>query len=766
MYDNFLKITQTPFWLCLILCGELWAEAPLEKTTPLEMQGDLAAQMVSGLHRDLDRRTTDARSERKTHWSHIVSAEGAREEKRSTLTTILGAVAPRLPASMETLGRPGATGPVAESEHYAIFPVRWPVVPGVWGEGFLVEPHQAALASVVVLPDADELPETIVGLGTGSPLRSEGVFRLATAGCRILILSPLNREDTWSGHPDVRMTNQPHREFLYRGAYEMGRHPIGYEVLTVSSAIDWIESKSPGQRVGLMGYGEGGLVALHAAAIDTRVDATVVSGYFGPREGLWEEPIYRNVWSLLKDFGDAEVAALIAPRTLLVEDATPPTVSGPPLTAGRPHGAAPGVVPHPTPDAVQAEVARAQAYYPAGDNPAGWLQLMETNDKLPGQPETFETLAQHLGISELPTSPATQTPAPGHRPDPAARMERQVKGWLAHTKHVMEEGQFVRKALWEKADATSVDTWVQSTAWYRNDFHETVIGKLPEPTMDPNARSRQVYETDAFIGYEVVLDVYADVFAYGILLVPKGIPEGEQRPVVVCQHGLEGRPQDVADPNNVHKAYDQYGCRLAEEGFIVYAPQNPYIGKDHFRSAQRKANPLGLSLFSYIIAQHDQTLDWLGSLPFVDPDRIAFYGLSYGGKTAMRVPAILEGYCLSICSGDYNEWIWKNVTTRQIYSYMFHGEYEMFEWNMGNTYNYAEMSWLICPRPFMVERGHHDGVAPDEWVGYEYARTQRRYDLLGIGENTTIEWFDGPHKINGVGTFEFLRKHLKHPKVK
>ena len=150
-------------------------------------------------------------------------------------------------------------------------------------------------------------------------------------------------------------------------------------------------------------------------------------------------------------------------------------------------------------------------------------------------------------------------------------------------------------------------------------------------------------------------------------------------------------------------------------------------------------------MFSYIIEQHRQTLDWLKTQTFVDPERIAFYGLSYGGKTAMRVPAILEDYCLSICSGDYDEWIWKNVTRRQIYSYVFHGEYEMFEWNLGNTYNYAEMSWLICPRPFMVERGHFDGVAPDEWVGYEFARTQRRYDLLDIGDATTIEYFNGPH---------------------
>jgi hypothetical protein len=215
----------------------------------------------------------------------------------------------------------------------------------------------------------------------------------------------------------------------------------------------------------------------------------------------------------------------------------------------------------------------------------------------------------------------------------------------------------------------------------------------------------------------------------------------------------------VADPKVDSPYYHRFACRLAEMGFVTFAPQNPYIGGDAFRVLQRKANPLKLSLFSFIIRQHERALDWLASLPFVDPDRLAFYGLSYGGKTAMRVPAVLERYCLSICSGDFNEWIWKNVSARHKYTYLLTGEYEMPEWNLGNTFNYSELSGLICPRPFMVERGHFDGVAPDEWVAYEFAKTRRLYDTLGIGERTEIEFFNGPHTINGVGTFQFLQKH-------
>ena len=96
-------------------------------------------------------------------------------------------------------------------------------------------------------------------------------------------------------------------------------------------------------------------------------------------------------------------------------------------------------------------------------------------------------------------------------------------------------------------------------------------------------------------------------------------------------------------------------------------------------------------------------------------------------------------------------------------SYMFTREYEMYEFDLGNTFNYAEMAGLIAPRPFMVERGHRDGVAPDEWVAAEYAKVRLRYADLKIPERTAIEFFDGPHMINGVGTFKFLHEKLNWP---
>ncbi len=295
-------------------------------------------------------------------------------------------------------------------------------------------------------------------------------------------------------------------------------------------------------------------------------------------------------------------------------------------------------------------------------------------------------------------------------------------------------------------------------------FWEEVIGRLPDPDLPMNPRTRLIYDEPKFKGYEVMLDVWTDVFAYGILLVPNDLKAGEHRPVVVCQHGLEGRASDVADPKSDSPYYHRFAARLAERGFITFSPQNPYIGKDRFRLLLRKSHPLKLTLFSFIIGQHQRILEWLVTLPFVDPARIGFYGLSYGGKTAMRVPTLLDGYVLSICSGDFNEWVWKTTSVESKYSYMILHEYDMYEFNLANVANYAELATLMAPRPFMVERGHDDPVAPDEWVTFEFAKARRFYDIrLGLPDRCVIELFDGPHTINGKGTFQFLEKYLGWP---
>jgi cephalosporin-C deacetylase-like acetyl esterase len=721
----------------------------LPGTKKLTTEGDLAAAMVTGIDQYLTRETENTPKSRSSAQDPL-SQDGLRKR----LSEILGLMDRREKGSLRIQSGAEALKEVGEGPGFRIYEVCWSVLRGVDGEGLLMVPEGDAVANIIAMPDCEISPEEFAGLSPGRTSMSRIPRLLAQSGCRVLIPVLMDRKCTHSGNPDIAMTNQPHREFVYRAAYELGRHVIGYEIQKVLAAVDTFESGE--LPIGVFGHGEGGLIAFYSAALDDRIDSTVVSGFFQPREGLWSQPIYRNVFGLLNDFGDAEVAAMISPRKLVVEIADHAEVVEPPECKDVRQSGAPGRLSTPDPVDVSAEFDRAVER----STDSSGLVLTTSSDGRPGAEETLNAFLDGLGAS-FDRDQADDLPASlrdGVCPD--MRFKRQFDQLVEHTQVSLREAEDRRAEYWAEARGANSTVYPKQAELYRERLWKDVIGSLPPIEMAPNPHSRLFYDDPKVKAYEVALDVYPDVFAYGILLVPKRIRKGEKRPVVVCQHGLEGRPQDVVGPEGPRHPYGSFAYELAKEGFVTYAPQNPYIGQDAFRVLQRKANPLKLSLFSFIVRQHEQTLGWLSTLPFVDSDRIAFYGLSYGGKTAMRVPALVKQYCLSICSADYNEWIMKNVTVHHRCSYMFSGEYEMPEFNLGNTFNYAEMSWLICPRPFMVERGHHDGCAPDEWVGYEYAKTYRHYALQGLGDRTEIEYFDGPHTINGEGTFAFLRKHL------
>ena len=757
-------------FLLFVAISPLRAETePLPGTAPWDDRSDPAAAMVAGLHKYLDRELTASVARRADRWHRDHSSEAAYSRSvapnRERFVTAIGAVGERVkPVELSYVSTPDSPAKVAENERVEVFAVRWTVYPGVEAEGLMLVPKGEIVANVITIADCALGPEAFAGLSDALEPEARVARVLAERGCRVLVPVLIDRSDEFSGNPIVRMTNLPHREWIYRMSFETGRHVLGYEVDKVRAAVDWFTRAGAPQRpVGVAGHGEGGLIAFYSAAADPRIDAAWVGGCFGPREGVWREPIDHNVWGLLDEFGDAEIAGLIAPRGLLIEACRGAEYAGPPPPRAGRDDAAPGRLTAFEPTLVQAEFQRLRAFTAGPPEAKLSLILSNNNDTMNARGEAADRFASQLGIEAKAPAPAGPLQDRRIGFDPRARMKRQVGQLVDYTQAVVRGSERRRYAYWSRTDTTSPDAYARSIEPYRAAFHDELIGKFPAASEPLEARTRKLFDEPKWTGHAVRLAVWPDVPASGILLLPKDIKPGEHRPVVVCQHGLEGRPEDVADPR-INSVYHAFAGQLADRGYIVYAPQNPYIGKNEFRLLQRKLNPLKKSLFSVIVRQHERALEWLETLPGVDPDRIAFYGLSYGGKTAMRVPAVLTKYRLSICSGDFNEWVVKNTSIDRPLSYMYTGEWEMPEFGLAERFNYAEMAALIAPRPFQVERGHSDGVAPDEWVGYEYAKVKRLYDTLGLADRTGIAYFNGGHMIHGEETFAFLARHLDWPR--
>jgi cephalosporin-C deacetylase-like acetyl esterase len=727
------------------------------------------------------------------------------EANRKELQTIIGAVDKRLPPRIEYFGNTFERVVAYQGDGFRVAQVRWPVLEGVWGEGLLVTPSEAAVAAAIVIPDADQTPEQLLGMVEGVPADSQLARRLIANNVEVLIPTLVSRQKLETEDVRLKRSDQTKREWIYRQAFHMGRHLIGYEVQKVLAAVDWLEVRHAQQKasrlrppgpisksdsedteplnvstdlrlsnrsyaigratrsqepIGVAGYGEGALIAFYAAAIDTRINATLVSGYFDSREDVWSQPIYRNVWSLLKRFGDAEIASLILPRKLIIE-----------------HSDAPSMADHkgdsktPEFESVRREVARIRA---SEDGEGPVFVHGESGATFSG--ESANDFLTALGV-DTPAKPVDRMDDNRFAFDSDARNQRTVQQIENHVQGLVRKSEHVRDnfMLYDLMPELAESRWstekqhpiheskkfIEGATEFRRKFNEEGVGTFDEEFLPFNARSRMVKETDKWIAYDIVLDVYDELFAWGVLVLPKDLKPGEKRPVVVCQHGRGGVPRDTLDNNKT--AYNDFAARLAERGFITFAPHNLYYGEDRYRWLDRKANTIGCTLFSFIVAQHDQILRWLDSQPFVDGDRIAFYGLSYGGETAVRVPTVLEKYCLSICSGDFNQWTRKIAATDQPFSFMRSIEWEMPYWNLGHTFDYAEMTYLMVPRPFMVERGHHDRVGRDRWVAHEYAKVRWLYAQFGLSDRVDIEYFQGGHSINGQGTFKFLHKHLDWP---
>jgi dienelactone hydrolase len=717
--------------------------------------------IIDGVRLFYEKRIDAIKPERELYWNRDLSSPEAYsssvEPNRANFRSILGAVDEREPVSMEKRNR------IGETDKYVVYEVRWPVlkevtprpalqnwpeldVPGkIFGEGLLLEAKGIPNGYAIAIPDADQAPEDIAGLNSRIEKNSQFARRLAENGLTVVVPVVIDRTNRWS-----RNTNRPSRSWIYSQTHEMGRTVTGYEVQKMEAVIDWFEKQnSDDAKIGIAGYGEGGLLAFYTAALDKRVTTTLVSGYFAPREKVWKEPIYRNVWGLLKEFGDAEIASLIAPRSLVVEYSKVPDYDGS-KNDGK-EIEPPGELWTHSFDEVESEFNRISAL--SGANIGERVLIHNEEKTVPfGSEKAMNRFISMLGNME-PVALSEDTPNDSRKEfDSETRMGRMVEQMVGHTQLLLRDSEYKRQEFVKKY--TDQDK-------LRNYFREELTGWLNDDFSPANVRTKLFDDQPGYACYDVLMDVLPDVSLWGVLCIPKGIKEGEKRPVIVLQHGRGGNPLTALSEGS---GYYEVGRRLADRGFVVFTPFGNWTGETRFRWIDRIAKPAKNTLWSTIGRQHQQLIRWFSTLPFVDPSRIAIYGKSIGGQTASLAASMVPEYALSINCAYFNESARKETSVYFPTSFVFCVDSEMPMWNRGHTLEYAEMAnRLIFPRPFMVEHGKKDGIAVPGWVEYEYAKVENFYEQTGKGDLTELDLHEGGHIINSVKTFPFLHKHLDWP---
>ncbi len=302
---------------------------------------------------------------------------------------------------------------------------------------------------------------------------------------------------------------------------------------------------------------------------------------------------------------------------------------------------------------------------------------------------------------------------------------------------------------------------------------ERVAGPSLPVSRKQGAQTRRIERHPTYDLYEVVLESVPGVAVAGYLLVPSNRQSGQPVPAVICQHGLGGRPEALVGITDRLEGnqwvYDRFAQRLAERGYVTFVPFMNWgwpavASRDQL---VKYAYALGFAPNRFEVAQLHAVVDFLQTRPEVLAERIAFYGLSYGGHASLWLCGHEPRLAAVVTAGHFNEWQTKLLNPEispplvRPTAYVTVDEgYDMFNYNVLNELGHAELATRFAPRPQMIENGLQDSVTPTAWVNREFARTQAVFDWLNAADQVTLEHFNGPHRVWAKGSFCFLERHL------
>lgn len=169
--------------------------------------------IIDGVRIYHEERLKSLKPQRGDYWKRNLSSaeEYSRSVKfnRTRFRNMLGAVDQREPVSMEKKNK------IAETDRYVVSEIHWSVLKEIsprpplqkwpeldvprkiYGEGILLEPKGKSKGAVIAIPDADQEPESLVGLKEGVDRNSQYARRLAENGYTVVVPVIIDRTNRW-----------------------------------------------------------------------------------------------------------------------------------------------------------------------------------------------------------------------------------------------------------------------------------------------------------------------------------------------------------------------------------------------------------------------------------------------------------------------------------------------------------------------------------------------------------------------------------------
>ena len=616
--------------------------------------------------------------------------------------------------------------------------VSLPITAGFEAQALLFLPQSnGPKAAVIAVPPASESAEEFAGIAEQEQPASWLKVFLARS---VAVAIPVMVERTRDHFLCQEAGGKDRRQILWRAGFIVGRSLVGVDVQQVLAVRRFLASCRgiDPQNIGVFGDRQGGMTALFAAAMDEQFAGVGILDYFQQREDCWKEPVDRLLYGQLGEFGDAELAALVAPRPLILV-----------TSAG-------GAIPFAS---EQAESHRAGRFYQA-------LRESERLTSLKVQDDGLEITALRLAAS-LSADRAKRIPSIALRiafGEVKKSCDEHFVVLYQYLRGLDRASDRVRKEYWG-LDSTPPEDRAQKAAKLRTELARLMGVILPE-AVPLSPRTALIGETDKFLAYDVLLKAAPGVEVFGQLLVPRSVAghRDKRLPAVVCQHGFNGAPQYVTgvgtDVESQDRYYHRFGERLAERGYVVFAPYMAVT--DRINPIVRMAAGLGMMRTSIELTKLHRVIDFLQSLPFVDSGRIGYYGMSYGGYAATWMVPLEARLQFTIISAYFNV-LGLELTDTSLpgHSFWNQPDEDPYTWNTLNRFTDVELIAAMYPRPVCIEWGLDDPVTPSVWHEQAWKEVEAYATAWGVGDKVEDDDFIGPHTVHGIQTFLFIDRWLR-----
>ena len=186
-----------------------------------------------------------------------------------------------------------------------------------------------------------------------------------------------------------------------------------------------------------------------------------------------------------------------------------------------------------------------------------------------------------------------------------------------------------------------------------------------------------------------------------------------------------------------------YGRSMIEQGYVVIAPD---VG-------QHTLQHTNWSLMGERAWDALRSLDYVVTLPEVDPARLAVAGLSLGGETTMYVAALDERLQLACSSG------WLTTVAN-----MKNGHCACFNFpGLEATFDFADIFACVAPRTLVCELGELErapGGFPVSIGRQALEEIRAAYRVFNAESKVTLTAHSGPHVFSGRDFMPKLRAAL------